>query len=360
MTIGTIIKKLRRDKDITQEKLAEFLNISPQAVSRWETDLAMPDITLLPALANIFNVTTDYLLGVDITKKQERISEYEIKAHDLLQVGHTKEAITLWREALLEFPNEYRVMRKLASALYLAAANDHDESKRTEALKLCEKIYEECTDNEMRNDAVQLLVYIYGDIGDIEKAKALANNMPDIYLCSRSLLSTILKGSELLEHERGEVGTHLDFMISSIVRIARNELYLPQEVVELYLLCERICKDVYAEDFDEMVKLKGLYRNIALSYAKLNDADNTIKYLEKAMNSAIALDTTPSDITEYTMKSLIFKGYIHLTGYTKNYNYNQSMLWLKEITEWKQYDFLREDYRLQNIITELEKYAKYE
>ena len=46
MSFGQTIKKLRRNADMTQEQLAELLSISPQAVSRWETDVAMPDISL--------------------------------------------------------------------------------------------------------------------------------------------------------------------------------------------------------------------------------------------------------------------------------------------------------------------------
>ena len=64
MTIGQTIKTLRREQDITQEQLAEYLCVSPQAVSQWETDRTAPDISQLPALANVFGVTTDRLLGV--------------------------------------------------------------------------------------------------------------------------------------------------------------------------------------------------------------------------------------------------------------------------------------------------------
>lgn len=55
MSFGQIIKKLRRNADMTQEALAEFLSISPQAVSRWETDTALPDISLLAPIANLFD-----------------------------------------------------------------------------------------------------------------------------------------------------------------------------------------------------------------------------------------------------------------------------------------------------------------
>lgn len=62
MTIGKNIKRLRQNKGVTQEQLAESLHISGQAVSKWENGTALPDITLLPMLADYFGVTTDELL----------------------------------------------------------------------------------------------------------------------------------------------------------------------------------------------------------------------------------------------------------------------------------------------------------
>lgn len=64
MEIGTTIKKLRNSMGITQEKFADALGVSVQTVSRWETAINSPDIALLPSIASVFNVTTDYLLGV--------------------------------------------------------------------------------------------------------------------------------------------------------------------------------------------------------------------------------------------------------------------------------------------------------
>ena len=68
---------------MTQEALAETLKISPQAVSRWELNLAMPDITLLPALANLFDVTADELLGIRTPRQQQRLHDTFVQAQRL-------------------------------------------------------------------------------------------------------------------------------------------------------------------------------------------------------------------------------------------------------------------------------------
>lgn len=93
MDIGSIIKELRIKKGITQEQLAEMLNVSSQAISRWET-ITYPDILLLPIISNIFEVTTDYLLGVDIYKKHNQIEEYYNQILDLQRKGNIGELIT--------------------------------------------------------------------------------------------------------------------------------------------------------------------------------------------------------------------------------------------------------------------------
>lgn len=61
-TIGSFIAALRRANGLTQRELAEKLNVSDKAVSRWERDESLPDLTLIPALAEIFSVTSDELL----------------------------------------------------------------------------------------------------------------------------------------------------------------------------------------------------------------------------------------------------------------------------------------------------------
>ena len=59
LQIGTQIKKLRLARGMTQEAVAEYVGVSYQAVSKWETGVTLPDIALLPALATLFGVRID-------------------------------------------------------------------------------------------------------------------------------------------------------------------------------------------------------------------------------------------------------------------------------------------------------------
>ena len=78
MNLGEKIKKLRQFKGITQEQLANMLSISSQAVSKWETGVTNPDITLIPDIAKLFDVSTDELLGVEKSKKKSAKTDNDI------------------------------------------------------------------------------------------------------------------------------------------------------------------------------------------------------------------------------------------------------------------------------------------
>ena len=64
-------KTMRKQRNLTQEQIAETLGVSCQAVSKWETNSSYPDITLLPIVADYFGVSVDYLIGHDTSKQFE-------------------------------------------------------------------------------------------------------------------------------------------------------------------------------------------------------------------------------------------------------------------------------------------------
>lgn len=62
-SLGQILQRFRKRANLTQEEVATKLNITPQAVSKWENDVSAPDISLLGEIADMFGVTVDELLG---------------------------------------------------------------------------------------------------------------------------------------------------------------------------------------------------------------------------------------------------------------------------------------------------------
>lgn len=80
--LGATIKKLRVSKGVTQEELGEYIGVSYQAVSEWETDITMPDISLLPKLATFFGVRIDDLFSINTDDELERI-DYMLEHENL-------------------------------------------------------------------------------------------------------------------------------------------------------------------------------------------------------------------------------------------------------------------------------------
>ena len=81
MTIGQKIMQLRNNADISQEQLAEMLGVSRQSISKWEMDQALPQIDKVLQLCELFNVSADELLGIDIVKQDEEINDWNYCSH---------------------------------------------------------------------------------------------------------------------------------------------------------------------------------------------------------------------------------------------------------------------------------------
>lgn len=67
MDIGNVIRDLRMKNNLTQEELAEKLSVTSQAVSRWECGLSLPDISMIPLISKVLFVSTDKLLGCEVS-----------------------------------------------------------------------------------------------------------------------------------------------------------------------------------------------------------------------------------------------------------------------------------------------------
>ena len=104
LMIGEKLKKLRRNRDLTQEEVATHLGISYQAISKWERGDGYPDITMLPALANYFAVSVDELIGMEEITSASKLDEINKKWAENRSNGKHKENVELMRDALKIYP----------------------------------------------------------------------------------------------------------------------------------------------------------------------------------------------------------------------------------------------------------------
>ena len=351
MSFGKTIKTLRRNADMTQEQLAEALSISPQAVSRWETDATMPDISLLPAICHLFDVSADTLLGISNDKKKERIAEIAENASSFYRRGYHDEARKILEAGLREFPNAYRLMSDLVFVSYWQSGEgkytrEERDNFHKQAIELGENILASCTEDRIRHSAVQILCYAYRDLEEFEKAKTLAMTMPCMAISKEMLLSRATKGDEQYRAKQVEAYTLLQFLENSLGGAMNTKLdsgkwaYTEDEIAKmrdkrvalLELMFENGDFGFYHTHLCDCHSAQAEY------YAKKGNAEETIRHLDKAAEHAIKFVTEFDE--EATHTSLVFRGYeygIFSTGNTSN-----DALELLEKMERPCYDFVRE------------------
>ncbi len=187
MSIGTTIKKLRRDRNMTQERLAEHLGLTANAISQWECDRTAPDISQLPLLAYVLDVTTDEILGVDSRKIEEEICTVLAEEEPLYAAGDFRAAAQILRKGLHRYPRSHRLMARLAHVLGCLGGCD------SEVTALCEKVIAECTDNEIRDSAYQDLIFNHKNNGRREAAIAVAKRLSHAWVSREDMLMNLLQ-----------------------------------------------------------------------------------------------------------------------------------------------------------------------
>ena len=111
-TMGQIIRNLRKERGFTQEELAERLGVTYQAISKWENDSGMPDISQIVPLATIFDVSTDFLFGIDHTSETEEALTIVSNANSVQEYGKLDtylKAYDILTEGLKRYPNNYLI-----------------------------------------------------------------------------------------------------------------------------------------------------------------------------------------------------------------------------------------------------------
>ena len=156
MQIGQNIKRLRKERNFTQEGLAEQLNISPQAVSKWENGFTSPDISQLLPLVSVFGVSADVLLGIDNRDEDAEVERTIAQTDDM----HPTEAFPLLREALKSSPCNKTLLRAALSC-GVEAVKLHHWAQDGAAAETCAEVEREA----------ELLISL-GDVGDALTAHA--------------------------------------------------------------------------------------------------------------------------------------------------------------------------------------------
>ena len=194
LMIGDKLKKLRRNRDLTQEEVAAHIGISYQAISKWERGDGYPDITMLPTLANYFGVSVDELIGMDEISSAQRLDDINQKWQENREKGSHKENVELMRSALKIYPNNALLLIQLSASLERLDGTEKEKKEYLrESILLHEQILRYCDDSEIRGAALFNISDAYYRYGDYEKAVEYATKLPNLYKTRETALVRILK-----------------------------------------------------------------------------------------------------------------------------------------------------------------------
>jgi len=190
------LRKLRFKNHLTQEQLAEIFTVSPQAISRWENGSTYPDITMLPSIANYFNISLDELMGMEEIRKSVKISDIYANASKYREDNMLDEAINMLRDGIKVYPNNYGFLSELALTLTLKSNSESDDDLVSEAISLSERVLKNSTSEKLRSTTIANLCFLYLKANEHEKAKNLVNSLPHIWECREFLLAEMHDDAE--------------------------------------------------------------------------------------------------------------------------------------------------------------------
>ncbi len=355
-------KRLRRDNDLTQEQAAEIFGVSPQAVSRWECGASCPDITLLPIIADYFNVSIEELLGVGEARKNQQIAEILESFQDAINHGMVYDCIRIARAGVHDFPNNYALWNKLMYALFISAdssANipewkENQEKYSDEIIEIGNKILKHCTDDDIRLEAKARLGCHYCEIGEIEKGRAVIETLPSKYFSREEQLRWAIFGEEEKRYYGKKIGGLCCEMLMALISYVDPDDH--EAVISAFDAAEKIFKVIYNDDDygDNFYDLAVWFVCMkAPAYLSLGREEEMFACLEKALEYSKCYSKMP-DIYEHT--SPFIDGLISFKTYERSDSRSEMEIIVDDLSS-DIYDGVCHKERLARIIEAFEELA---
>lgn len=202
------------EKGFTQEKLAELLGLSAQAVSRWENDQAYPDVSLLPGLAMLFDTSIDEIVGMESLRREEKLHELISGAYTLAAQGEYARAEAQIREGLRLYPGNSGLLMALSETL---AHRSGDPEALREAVRAAERVLENGDISmKARSTTMVNLMFLYMRAGLEEQAEALVKELPHVWESREIVFPETRDGAEYRQALRDAVEKTLVFLCRKV------------------------------------------------------------------------------------------------------------------------------------------------
>ncbi len=173
MQIGTIIRKYRLEKNLTQEEVARRLGVTTPAVNKWEKGNSMPDITLLSPIARLLNITLDTLLSHTDSLSDEEANRIIVTAHKKLKIEPFEMVFSWAKEQLYIYPNSDFLALYMPHVLHshLQMQGTDGEAEYASYFVSCYQRALKSEDEHIKSAAADALYYYYMGCAEFDKAQ---------------------------------------------------------------------------------------------------------------------------------------------------------------------------------------------
>ncbi len=301
MKFNEKLRELRRKRGVSQGKLAAFLGVTFQSVSKWERGAAMPDVALLPVIAWFFGVTVDELLCTEKIDEEALYSAFERRAEELFRSGEHGEAhLEIWQEAYRKMPNNPRVREHLMAAFF-----DADKVKYADEIsELASEFYYSDLDNYSKGQAIRLAAVSRAASGDMSGARKWASRAGLAMHSEEKILAEFDSGEELLEDVRSFVFHAFEQIFYMTVRLAQDGILSRRESLEALETAASLFELLYKNDDAGYETLNKIFNLHSLAADFSDDEDAAKLHLERACEVALKMPA----VREHELKTALLKG----------------------------------------------------
>lgn len=212
LLIGNQIREFRKAQHMTQEQLADAVGVSFQAVSKWENNIALPDIALVPTLANIFKVTIDELFDYSNAEMQKEVEDICFRSYEVRE-NNPAEGRRIIEEGLKKYPENDILLNNLLYCLNYTRNPD-------ETIAVASKLIDKTKMFDVKYDALRFLAYAYNAKGDTESAVAALEQIPEIYFTKLSEMAFILDGKAKYDAAEKQKWISFETLLQMLWKIA--------------------------------------------------------------------------------------------------------------------------------------------
>ncbi|MBE6882367.1 MAG: helix-turn-helix transcriptional regulator [Oscillospiraceae bacterium] len=303
--IGENIKYYRRQKNFTQEQLAEAMGVSVGAVSKWESASSVPELSLIMELADFFEISVDALLGYKV--RDNSAKETAERIDSLQDEKKYDEAIAEAEKALKKFPNNFEIVYQSALTFFMKGLEKCDDSSLEKALELYNTALTLCNGpNEKGIGPSKIyrdIAETYDCLGKHREAVELLKKYNDNGMYD-DLIGYI--GSTFYSDDPKCIEYLSDSLVNSLTSLFRTAFGFANYYQKNDKNCQRaldallVCKNI-----NEMFRIPGKTSYLDKSNviilvacanfsAELGDIEKAKEYLLEAKNTAEYFDANPN------------------------------------------------------------------